>query len=56
MQITQDELLKCKRAVVVMHELAKVAFDVAGKPEAIEVKQDRLVLLQVLKRLEAIAK
>jgi len=55
MQITKDELLKCKRAVLVLNDLAKLALELAKKDEPVEVKQDRVVLLQVLKRLEKIA-
>lgn len=55
MQITKDELTRCKRAVLVLNDLAKLALELANTAEPIEVQQDRVVLLQVLKRLERIA-
>ncbi len=55
MQITEDELIKCKRAVLMLVELAGIATTKANVTEPINVKHDRVVLLQVLKRLEKIA-
>lgn len=56
MQITKDELMQCKRAVVVLSELAKVATDMVKQDLPLEMRADRLVLMKVLRRLEVVAK
>lgn len=53
MEITQDELNRCKRATVVLAEIFKAAM--GGKQAPVELREDMLVLTQVLRRLEKLA-
>ena len=49
--ITGPELLRCKRAVVVLTEVFKVAM--GGKKAPLELREDLLALTNVLRRLES---
>jgi hypothetical protein len=53
MKITPEELSRCKRATVVLAEIAKVAM--GGKQAPLEMREDLQVLMKVLRRLEPIA-
>mgnify|MGYP001071798920 CR=1 FL=1 len=52
-EITRDELLRCKRATVVLAECFKAAM--GGKQAPLELRQDMQTLTAVLRRLEAVA-
>lgn len=54
MRITQAELVKCKRAVLVLNEIAQLSMRLSKSEEPIEAKTDLLALIRVLKRLEFI--
>lgn len=54
MEITKAELLRCKRATVALAEIFKAA--IGGKQAPLEMREDMLILTQVLRRLETIAK
>jgi hypothetical protein len=54
MQITKEELKRCKRATVVLAECFKAAM--GGKQAPLELREDLKVLLAVLRRLEEITK
>lgn len=56
MEITKDELLKCKRVTVLLTEIAKVAMSTLDQKQPREMRSDLLVLTKVLRRLEPIAK
>lgn len=51
--ITTTELLQCKRAVVVLAEIAKHSMKVAGVENPLGLKQDMKVLTDLLRRLES---
>ena len=53
MQVTKQELIQSKRAVLVLKDLADVAVKFAEREFPLEAKQDLQVLIKVLKRLEA---
>lgn len=53
MEITTAELTQCKRAVVALAEILKTLTD--GKKPPLALRQDMLVLTQILRRLEPIA-
>lgn len=55
-EISEDELLRCKRSVIVLAEISKVALELTsiGKPP-LELREDLQTLMRVLRRLEAIA-
>jgi len=55
MQITEAELLKCKRAVVLFTEFGKVVDNLVGTKQTVEAMKDIQTLIQVLRRLEPIA-
>jgi hypothetical protein len=55
-EVTHDELIQAKRAVLVMNEFSKIAFRVTNKVMPMEVKQDILALTKLLKKLDAVAK
>ncbi|UOF81841.1 hypothetical protein [Caudoviricetes sp.] len=55
LQITDDELLRCKRAVVVFADIAKVAMKSTGTKAPDQMKEDLHVLLRVIRRLEPFA-
>jgi hypothetical protein len=55
MTITKDELNRCKRATVVLAEIAKVSMKTLGQKAPLEMREDMLVLTKVLRRLETIA-
>lgn len=55
-KITKAELTQAKRALLVLNDLAKLALEMTNKSEPLEVKQDRLALVNLLKRLDAVAK
>lgn len=54
MEVTKEELNRCKRATVALAEIFKVAM--GGKKAPLEMREDMLTLTQVLRRLEAVAK
>lgn len=54
MQITNEELNRCKRATVVLAECFKAAM--GGKQAPLELREDMLILTKVLRRLETVAK
>lgn len=54
MEITKAELLRCKRATVVLADVFKAAM--GGKQAPLELREDMQALTAVLRRLEAIAK
>lgn len=54
--ITKAELIQAKRAVLVMSDLAKLAFEMTKKSEPLEVKQDKTALIKILKKLDEVAK
>lgn len=51
--VTADEIMIAKRAVVVLSEMSSIAVKVSGKPEPVEIKQDRLALIKLIRKLEA---
>lgn len=55
-EVTNDELIQAKRAVLVMNDMSKVAFRVTNKVMPVEVKKDILALTKLLKKLDAVAK
>ena len=52
-EVTHDELLRCKRATVVLAECFKAAM--GGKQAPLELREDMKVLTSVLRRLESVA-
>ena len=54
MDITKDELMRCKRATVVLAECFKVSM--GGKQAPLELREDLAILLKVIERLGAVAK
>jgi seryl-tRNA(Sec) selenium transferase len=52
-KITTEELMRCKRATVVLAEIAKAAM--GGKQAPLEMREDLLTLTKVLRRLEPVA-
>jgi hypothetical protein len=52
-EITRDELRRCKRATVVLAECCKATM--GGKQAPLELRQDMQTLTAVLRRLEAVA-
>ena len=52
MEITKDELNRCKRATVVLGEVFKTAM--GGKKAPLELREDMQVLMSVLRRLEKV--
>lgn len=55
-EITKDELLRCKRATVVLAEIAKVSMQSLEQKAPLEMREDLKILTQVLRRLEPVAK
>ena len=51
--ISKDELLRCKRATIVLADVFKAAM--GGKQAPLELRQDMRTLASVLRRLEAVA-
>lgn len=54
-QITSDELLRCKRAVVVFADIAKVAMKSTRIKAPDQMREDLQVPLKVIRRLEPFA-
>jgi hypothetical protein len=53
-EITKEDLIRCKRATVVLAECFKAAM--GGEKAPVQLREDLSVLMQVLRRLEKIAK
>ncbi len=53
--VTADQLMRCKRAVVVLAEVLKMTDQFMGKKQApLELREDMLELTQLLRRLEKV--
>lgn len=53
--ITADQLMRCKRAVVVLAEVMKMVDQLSGRKKApLELREDMLELTQLLRRLEKV--
>jgi len=52
--VTHDDVARAKRAIVVLSEMAKVACAAACIEEPIETKQDRLALIKIVRKVEAV--
>jgi hypothetical protein len=52
-EVTADEIRIAKRAVVVLSEMSKIAVEVSGKSEPVEIKSDRLALIRLIRKIEA---
>jgi hypothetical protein len=53
MELTKEELNRCKRATVVLAECFKAAM--GGKQAPLELREDMQALMSVLRRLEKVA-
>jgi len=53
--VTADQLMRCKRAVVVLAEVLKMTDQLMGKKQApLELRKDMLELTNLLRRLEKV--
>lgn len=56
MQVTKDEVMRCKRAVVVFAEIQKMVDSLKGVKQApLQLREDMQALVGVLRKLEQIA-
>ena len=56
MQVTKDEVMRCKRAVVVFAEIQKMVDNLKGVKQApLQLREDMQALVGVLRKLEQIA-